>query len=102
MCKCVIQPCSICYLTRAKVKEVAWDGAKVKSPNGNNGCVPLPLPHIDVNGLYILISEVDAVWMPKKLTKDPHACIQHPHKMLEDETLRLKISGASLRSRQAC
>ena len=51
---------------------------KIASPPG-------PVP---VNGLYILITEIDEQWVPKKLLDNSDACMQYLHKQLEDGTVK--------------
>lgn len=53
-----------------------------------------PPPHVDINGLYILISETDDQWTPRELLKDPQECMQYLHAQLEDGTIGQRIENA--------
>lgn len=92
--RCVIQPYSICSLICKEIKEHAWVKAKLNYLDGNYGCVPPPIAPIDVSGQYIFLPRADVKWMSKDLIEYPHACSQYMHKMLIDETLRVKIGSA--------
>lgn len=81
-------------LTRKDIEERAWVRARLKFPDGNFVCTPPPPTPIDISGLYILITEVDIDWMPKDLIRDPEACIQFLHKMVEEGTLGVKLGSA--------
>lgn len=50
--------------------------------------------HINMNGLHVLIGEVDVVWMPNELTKNLQTCIQYMYMMLENGTLGPNIDNA--------
>ena len=81
-------------LTRKGIEERAWVKARLKFHDGNFACAPPPPTHVDVSGLYTLITEVNVEWMPKDLLNDPQACLQFLHKMVEDGTLGVELGSA--------
>ena len=54
----------------------------------------VPPPEMDINGLYILITETNNKWVPKDLIDDPDACMQFLHQQLEDGTIGQHIGNA--------
>ena len=92
--KHVIQYDATCNLTRKEVEERAWRKAKLKFLDGNLGNILSPLVPVEINGIYILITEASIQWMPKELVEDPQSCIDHLYKMLEDGIIGEKIGNA--------
>ena len=81
-------------LTRKDIEERAWVKARLKFHDNKFNCNPPPPPPVQINALYILMSEVDIDWLPKDLLNEPEACMQFLHKMVEDGSLVVKIGNA--------
>ena len=82
------------HVTRSRedVEAAAWrESAQLFGQAIDNGKPP---PEVDVNGLYILITETDDKWVPKDLIDDPDACMQYLHEQLEDGSIGQRIGSA--------
>jgi hypothetical protein len=92
--KHVVQPPIAHNLTRKELEDrVLWN-AKVKFIDDNlDVLLPPPAP-VEVNVIYVLITEAPVQWMPKELIEDPVSCIQHLYKMLKDGVIGKKIGNA--------
>ena len=72
-------------ITRQDIERNAW--AEAARLFRLATVIPSPPPHVNINGLYVLIAKTDDQWAPKKLLKDPDACMQYLHAQLEDGTI---------------
>ena len=87
----VLQPPSS-TLSREEVEEQAWSNATQLFEQVKD--IEVPPPQVDINGLYILITETGYKWVPKELVDDPDACMQYLHQQLEDGTIGQHIGNA--------
>ena len=79
-------------MTRQDIERNAW--AEAARLFRLATVIPSPPPHVNINGLYVLIAKTDDQWAPKKLLKDPDACMQYLHAQLEDGTIGQHIGNA--------
>ena len=78
--------------TREEIEQQAWMDATHLFGQASDNAVPPRA--VDINGLYILITETDEKWVPIELVNDPDACMQFLHQQLEDGTIGQRIGSA--------